>query len=84
MPLPKRLPLPNPLSLRDKADSAVIQYLEEVNVELQKMNAELRRAKTGTIILDDGANWRITLQFTDGQLRNVTTAASSGATASFT
>ena len=40
--------------------------------------------KTGTLILDDGTNWRVTLEFVNGVLSNVTTAASSGALASWT
>lgn len=40
---------------------------------------------SGTLILDDGANWRITLVFTDGELSATPTiAASSGALASWT
>lgn len=37
----------------------------------------------GTLILDDGANWRVTLVFWDGNLRDATVGASVGALASW-
>jgi hypothetical protein len=40
--------------------------------------------QTGTLILDDGVNWRVTLVFSNGALSSVTTAASSAALASWT
>jgi len=48
-----------------------------------KIRAEIAAGKTGTLILDDGTNWRVTLTFTDGKLTAVTTAASSGAAANW-
>jgi hypothetical protein len=38
---------------------------------------------SGTLTLDDGANWRVTLTFTGGILTGQTTGASSGATATW-
>lgn len=39
---------------------------------------------SGTLVIDDGANWRLTLKFYKGKLVNVVTAASTGATLSWT
>lgn len=42
---------------------------------------ELNKGRTGTITLDDGANWRVVLTFEDGKLMAATSAASTGAEA---
>jgi len=69
-----------------------IQYIPEaVDNEFRELSRihrqivqDLMSGKSGTLVLDDGANWRVTLQFKEGKLIDVTTAASSGAAASWT
>jgi hypothetical protein len=58
------------------------QNNEQRRRERQEIH-ETPAGESGTLILDDGANWRVTLVFSGGVLTSVTTAASSGATASW-
>ena len=39
---------------------------------------------TGTLTVDDGSNWRLTLELVDGVIISITTAASSGALCQWT
>lgn len=61
------------------------ELLECLQAEHRAVLAEMiANTKTGTLVLDDGANWRVTLTFYDGKLSAVTTAASSSAEATWT
>jgi hypothetical protein len=51
--------------------------------DLTDIQTQIDLGLTGVLTLDDGANWRITLTFTDGILTAKTTGASTSATASW-
>lgn len=75
--LPKTLTLPNPTTPREAA----------LNGELQNFSRNVRDAfvsgvKSGTGVIDDGTNYKITLTFDHGRLTGWTIAASDGVAAS--
>ena len=75
----------------NSGDYATIQATNDVNIDGDDVNflvntnltINSNTGQSGTLTLDDGANWRITLTFTHGILTGQTTGASSSATASW-
>ncbi|MDH4178875.1 MAG: hypothetical protein OEV33_00065 [Armatimonadota bacterium] len=89
MRAPKRMRLPEIGKADLGTHTPLGRHLVELNECLQIGYAALRdelcaNAKTGTLILDDGANWRVTMTFYDGKLTSVATAASTAALAQWT
>ena len=86
--LKKRLDLPDASALQT-SDPAVKAHLKKLNECIQDLNRRVRDALvsnrvSGTLIWDDGTNYRITIVLDHGAISSVTQAASSGATASWT
>lgn len=80
---PSNRPLPEPRGQRATLGitAAMELYLVRLNEEIQSLAIHLRecsKGKTGTEVVDDGANWKITRTYTQGRLTNETIAASSG------
>ena len=69
-------------------DAVRLLWLADHAQEIQDAvdaNADLLAAGTdGTLVLDDGANWRVTVVIASGIVTSVSTAASSAATATWT
>jgi len=89
MKLPKTMRLPDLAQVELGLHTRLGRYLAELGECLQTEHRALRdeiaaNTKTGTLLLDDGANWRVTLTFYDGKLTGVTTAASTAAVATWT
>ena len=89
MKLPKTMRLPDLAAAELGLHTPLGRYLNELGQCLQGEHRAIRdeiaaNTKTGTLVLDDGANWRLTLTFYDGKLTAVTTAASTSAEASWT
>lgn len=89
MKLPKTLRLPDPAAAELGLHTPLGRYLTELGQCLQLEHRAVRdelfaNTKTGALVLDDGANWRVTLTFYDGKLTGVTTAASTAAAATWT
>jgi len=83
-----RLPLPDPQVIGNTSPELVV-YLTRLNNELQNFNLDLRKTlkanmKTGTLVIDDGANWRLTVTLQQGRVSDITTATSSGAALTWT
>jgi len=61
------------------------QRLQQLERELSRIAVrEIPDGVSGTLILDDGANWRLTLVFMRGACTSIVTAASAGAAATWT
>lgn len=89
MKLPKTIRLPDLTQAELGLHTPLGRYLNELGQCLQGEHRAVRdeigaNTKTGTLVLDDGANWRVTLTFYDGKLTGVTTDASTAATATWT
>jgi len=88
----RSLPDPRAKKLGVKDDGTInddlLFYLLAVNEEIQGLNRQLadtvRETATGTLILDDGANWRLTVVLVQGKVKSVTTGATVAATATWT
>ena len=85
----KRLVLPNPTTSSLEKPESMGFYLTQLNGSIQNMNEKILNTftanmKNGTLVLDDGANWRITVVLQQGRVSDITIVASSGAAATFT
>jgi hypothetical protein len=64
-------------------DPGYFDFNQPLNISSGGYYAGGSQGLSGTMTVDDGANWRFTLTFTGGILTGQTTAASSAATASW-
>jgi len=69
-------------------DSELIHLVEDnqksIIYDFEQIQSQIDSGLSGTLTLDDGANWRITLTFTNGILTGKTTGASTGAAGTWT
>lgn len=94
--VPRQVPLRDPRSFRfaqrmqkDPQEKEFLDYLIQLHEGIQNLNRQIRDALvsgtvSGTLVLDDGANWRVTITINHGRVTAVTTAASSGAACTWT
>jgi hypothetical protein len=68
-------------TLSKSVQAELVKYCSKE--EADKRYLIKRKGLTGTLTLDDGANWRIVLTFTNGILTSQSIAASSGAGATW-
>lgn len=68
----------------DLPDAGRVSHFQiDVLLPTSAQKVALDAGISGTLTLDDGANWRITMTYKLGILTAVTTAASGGATATW-
>ncbi|MCE5324954.1 MAG: hypothetical protein LLG01_00920 [Planctomycetaceae bacterium] len=86
IPLAKILSLPDPATPSEnrlhgelqKQNKAILDALVSAKTDIDALNADATAAKSGTGVIDDGANYKITLTFKFGRLTGWTVAASTG------
>jgi hypothetical protein len=81
--------LPDPRGADLGLTERAIEYLVRLNEQIQALGRDVQamsaRTSSGSLVLDDGANWRLTVTLVQGRVTAVETAASSGvAEAAFT
>jgi hypothetical protein len=92
--VPTRRALPDPRSGKFgvKDDGSInddlLFYFIQMNEEIQALNRQLadtvRDTVSGTLVVDDGASWRLTVVLVQGKVKSIVSAASTGAEATWT
>lgn len=85
--------LNRPFKVRTEADTdrnfnqvynQLVEAFRLINLNTANTDDATNNSLSGTLIMDDGSNWRVTLKFYHGRLVGVEIASSSSATVSWT